>query len=65
MPTKPSLIAKLNNLQIERLNEVEDFVDFLCARDQDRAPFRAAVAASEPVFAAVWSNPEDDVYDTL
>jgi hypothetical protein len=65
MPANPALIAKLNCLPIERLNEVEDFVDFLRARDQDRALFRAASAASEPAFAAVWANPEDDVYDAL
>ena len=65
MPANPALIEKLNTLPIDRLHEVEDFVDFLRSRDQDRALFRAASAASEPVFAAVWNNPEDDVYDAL
>jgi hypothetical protein len=65
MPATPALIEKLNTLPIDRLHEVEDFVDFLRSRDQHRALFRAASAASEPAFAAVWNNPEDDVYDAL
>jgi hypothetical protein len=65
MPANQALIEKLNTLPIDRLHEVEDFVDFLRSRDQDRALFRAASAAGEPAFAAVWNNPEDDVYDAL
>jgi hypothetical protein len=65
MPANPALIDKLNTLPMDRLAEVEDFVDFLRSRDQDRTLFRAASAASEPAFAAVWNNPEDDVYDAL
>jgi len=65
MPAPQALIEKLNTLPIDRLHEVEDFVDFLRSRDQDRALFRAASAASEPAFAAAWNNPEDDVYDAL
>ncbi len=65
MPANQALIEKINTLPIDRLTEVEDFVDFLRSRDQDRALFRAASAASEPAFAAVWNNPEDDVYDAL
>jgi hypothetical protein len=65
MPANPALIEKLNTLAVDRLAEVEDFVDFLRSRDQDRALFRAASAASAPAFAAVWDNPEDDVYDAL
>jgi hypothetical protein len=60
-----TLADKIAALPIERIAEVEDFVDFLRSRDQDRALFRAATAASEPAFAAVWDNPEDDVYDAL
>ena len=65
MPANRALIEKLNTLPVDHLHEVEDFVDFLRSRDQDRALFRAASAASEPAFAAVWNNPEDDVYDAL
>ncbi len=65
MPANPALIEKLNALPLNRLAEVEDFVDFLRSRDQDREPLHAAASASEPAFAAVWENPEDDVYDDL
>lgn len=64
MAAHRALIEKLNALPAERLNEVEDFVDFLCSRE-DRSLFRAAQAVSEPAFATVWNNPEDDVYDRL
>lgn len=60
-----ALIDKIAALPSERISEVEDFVDFLRLRDQDRSLSRAAAAASEPAFAAVWDNPEDDVYDAL
>ena len=59
------LIAKISALPPERIAEIEDFVDFLRTRDADRALGRAALAASEPAFAAVWSNPEDEAYDAL
>lgn len=60
-----ALIDKITGLPSERLAEVEDFVDFLRQRDRDQALTRAATAASAPAFAAVWDNPEDDVYDAL
>ena len=62
-----ALVEKISALPIERIAEVEDFVDFLRLRDQDHALSRAAAAAaaSAPAFAAVWENPEDDVYDAL
>ena len=65
MATPQALIEKIAALPIARIAEVEDFVDFLRSRDQDHALFRAAQAASEPAFAAVWNNPEDDAYDAL
>jgi hypothetical protein len=34
-------------------------------RDTDRQLAHAAAAASEPAFAKVWDNPEDDVYDRV
>jgi hypothetical protein len=60
-----ALFDKINALPIDRIAEVEDFVDFLRLRDQDRMLSRAASAASAPAFAVVWDNPEDDVYDDL
>ena len=35
------------------------------APDRERELTRGAAEASAPAFAAVWSNPEDDVYDVL
>jgi hypothetical protein len=54
MPDTQALIA-----------EVEDFVAFIAAREQERSLTRAATAASAPSFAAIWNNPEDDAYDAL
>jgi hypothetical protein len=66
MPTNAqTLIEKIRALPEERLNEVEDYVDFLRLRDQQRTLTRDAAAASATIFAAVWNNPEDDVYDAL
>ncbi len=60
-----TLIAKIQALPAERIAEVEDFVDFIQLREQERSIVRAAAAASEPTFNGVWNNPEDDVYDAL
>ena len=60
-----NLVEKIESLPAERIAEVEDFVEFLRLREQDRMLTRAAAAASVPSFAAVWSNPEDDVYDAI
>jgi hypothetical protein len=60
-----TLIEKIEALPAERIAEIEDFVDFIRLREQERALTRAAATASAPSFAAVWSNPEDDVYDAL
>lgn len=60
-----TLIRKIEALPPERIAEVEDFVDFIGLREQERALTRAAAAASAPAFAVIWSNPEDDVYDAL
>lgn len=60
-----ALMEKIETLPAERIAEVEDFVEFLRLREQERALTRAATAASEPAFAKVWSNPDDDAYDAL
>lgn len=65
MPNPQSLIEKIKALPAERIDEVEDFVDFMASRAQDRALTRAAMRASEPAFAKIWNNPEDDAYDAL
>jgi hypothetical protein len=65
MPDPHALLAKIQALPIERIAEIEDFVEFIAAREEERSLTRAAGAASAPSFAAVWNNPEDDVYDAL
>lgn len=65
MPSPQSLIEKIKTLPPDRLDEVEDFVDFIASRAQDRALARAAMRASEPAFAKIWNNPDDDAYDAL
>ena len=59
-----TLIQKIRSLPPERVAEVEDFVDFLTARDQDRH-LTAAARLSEDAFRAVWDNFDDAEYDRL
>jgi hypothetical protein len=63
--TPNSLIEKIKALPPERIDEVEDFVDFIATRAQDRALTRAAATTSAPAFAKIWNNPDDDAYDAL
>jgi len=65
MPNTQALLAKIQALPVERIAEIEDFVEFIAAREQERSLTRAASASSVPVFAAIWSNPEDDAYDAI
>ena len=60
-----NLTEKIQRLSPEQIAEVEDFVDFLQLRSQDRTLARASAEVSVSAFAAIWSNPEDDVYDAL
>ena len=64
-PDTNSLLAKLKALPPQRLAEVEDFVDFLRSRDEDRGLMRAAAEASQASFANVWDNEDDAEYDRL
>lgn len=61
----PDLLAKLQQLPPQRLAEVEDFVDFLRSRDDERELAHVAAQAAEPIFARLWDNPEDAAYDRL
>jgi len=60
-----TLIEKIQTLPPDRIEEVEDFVDFLKTRDQDRALVHAAARLSEDAFRKVWDNPDDAEYDRL
>ena len=60
-----ALIEKISDLPLERIAEVEDFVDFIRQRDQGQGLTRAAATVSAPAFALIWDNPEDAAYDAL
>jgi len=60
-----AILEKLKQLPPERLAEVEDFVDFLRTRADERTLVRTATKHAEEAFARVWENPEDADYDRL
>jgi hypothetical protein len=64
-PHDVDLVAKIRRLPPERAAEVEDFVDFLYPREQERSLTRATTKLSENAFAKVWDNPDDAEYDRL
>ena len=59
------LIEKIKQLPPQRMAEVEDFVDFLRAREGEQRLKHAAAKASEASFARVWDNDEDAAYDRM
>jgi hypothetical protein len=60
-----NLFDRIVALPQERIAEIEDFVDFIGQRETERTLVRPTLASTAPAFAAVWNNPEDDVYDAL
>ena len=60
-----ALPEKIKQLPPQRMVEVEDFVDFLRARELGQRLTNAATKASESSFAAVWNNEDDAVYDRV
>jgi hypothetical protein len=64
-PVIEQIVHKLRTLRPERLGEVEDFIDFLSQREDERQLTRAAMSASETALTAVWNNPDDAEYDQL
>jgi hypothetical protein len=60
-----ALTEKIQALNTEQIHEVESFVEFLRVRGEGRSLAHASAVTSEPAFAAVWDNPEDDAYDAL
>jgi len=64
-PPDQVLFDKINQLPPQRMAEVEDFVDFLCARENEQHLSHSAAKASEASFAAVWDNAEDAAYDRM
>jgi len=60
-----TLLKKIRTLPPEKVAEVEDFVDFLRGRLEDRRLVRAAAKLSEDAFQKVWDNADDAAYDKL
>jgi len=59
------LLDKIKQLPPQRMAGVEDFVDFLRAREVEKRLTLAAAKASEASFARVWDNDEDAAYDRI
>lgn len=64
MQTAEILIEKIKILPPQRIAEVIDFVEFLTQKEE-RKLVQSAGKLSEDVFAKVWDNDEDAVYDKL
>jgi hypothetical protein len=60
-----TLIEKIRSLSPEKIAQLEDFVDFLRQREQDRHLVRASAKLSESAFQKIWDNPDDADYDRL
>ena len=59
------LLDKIRSLPPDKAAEVEDFVDFLRQREQDRKVTHAVTKLSEAAYRKVWDNPDDADYDRL
>ena len=59
------LMEKIRSLPPDKITVLEDFIDFLLARSEDRLLVYAASKLSEAAFAKIWDNPEDAEYDEL
>lgn len=64
-PQVEHMLEKLEHLSPERLAEVEDFIDFLSQRDQDKRLRHDYAQVSEGAFSKAWGNDDDAIYDTL
>ncbi|HEV7503302.1 MAG TPA: toxin-antitoxin system, antitoxin component, Xre family protein [Thermoanaerobaculia bacterium] len=62
---KQDLLEKIRTLPEDRVTEVEDFVDFIRQREEDRRLSQAVAKLSEPALQRVWDNPDDAEYDLL
>jgi hypothetical protein len=60
-----TLFEKICALPEEKIAEVEDFVDFLRSREEDRHLVQASSRISEQVLREVWDNADDAEYDRI
>jgi hypothetical protein len=63
--SEQQIIDKIRSLSPTQRIEVEDFIDFLRQRHDDKQAVLAANQLSEPAFARIWDNLEDAAYDDL
>lgn len=59
------LFEKIRTLPEAKVSEVEDFVDFLRHREEDRHLVQAASRLTEGTLRQVWDNADDAEYDRL
>ena len=59
------LMEKIRSLPPDKITVLEDFLDFLLTRSEDRLLVYTATKLSEAAFAKIWDNPEDAEYDEL
>ncbi|MEW6126592.1 MAG: DUF2281 domain-containing protein [Acidobacteriota bacterium] len=60
-----TLIQKIRQLPMDKISEVEDFVDFLSQREQTHRITQAAGKLAEEPFRKIWDNEADAAYDRL
>lgn len=59
------VIEKVNQLSIEQVQQVEQFIDSLQESDSDNEFVFASSKLAESSFERVWNNDEDAEYDDL
>jgi hypothetical protein len=59
------LVEKIARLPADRIEELDDFVEFLLQRERDAELTRVSSVLGANSLAEVWDNDEDPVYDSL
>ena len=57
--------AKVNQLTVQQIEQVEQFIDSLTEKDLDTQLSSASSKMAESTFERVWNNSEDAEYDKL
>lgn len=60
-----ALIEKIRSLPPDKVAEIEDFVDFLRQRDEERRLVQSTAVLSQESFRKVWDNPDDAECDRM
>ncbi len=64
-PDEQAPIDKIRTLPPDKVAEIEDFVDLLRQRADDRQLVEASTRLSEDTFREVWDNSEDAAYSSF